>query len=224
MDFHTAYEAFINKHRKLRTGRRLTRLIEGHGYLEKLVLQNIWWPAIGNFDHLHPEYEVSDFRDGTRFLDFAWLPGPIKLNVEGDGHETHGNKISKENFSDERLRQNHLVIDDWKVLRFSHDSVKDQPRMCQQLLQQFMGKFFGSLRNPAVMVSLEEREILRLAFRLGGVVCPVEVCILLRIEQQTARKRLHGLLEKGLLEPVSPSNRRVARYRVTKSITDEHLR
>lgn len=158
MDFDTAYEAFMSKHRRLRKGRRLKRLIEGHGYLEKLILRNIWWPAIGHFDDLHPEYEVSDFRDGTRFLDFAWLPGPIKLDVEGDGRESHGTKASKEDFSDDRNRQNHLVIDDWKVLRFSHDSVKEQPRMCQQILQQFMGRYFGSLSKTTLDLSLEERD------------------------------------------------------------------
>lgn len=223
MDFDTAYEEFIRKHQRLRSGRRLKRLIEGHGFLEKLILKNIWWPAIGNFDDLHPEYEVSDFRDGTRFLDFAWLPGPIKLDVEGDGRESHGTKASKEDFSDDRLRQNHLIIDDWKVLRFSHDSVKEQPRMCQQMLQQFMGKYFGSLKNSMMPLSLEEREILRLAYRLKGIVRPAEVCQLLDLEQQTARKWLRGLVDKRLLEPAVASDRRIARYRVTKSATEEHL-
>jgi len=223
MDFDTAYEAFMTKHRRLRRGRRLRRLIDGHGYLEKLILQNIWWPAIGHFDDLHPEYEVRDFRDGTRFLDYAWLPGPLKLNVEGDGRESHGTKASKEDFSDDRIRQNHLVIDDWKVLRFSHDSVKEQPRMCQQILQQFMGKYFGTLSKMSLNLTLEEREILRLAYRLRGEVRPADVCQLLRIEQQTARKWLRGLREKRLLEPVGPGDRRIARYRVTKHVTEEHL-
>ncbi|MFC5407431.1 hypothetical protein [Cohnella soli] len=82
MDFNATYEQWLSMHRNLRYGERLRRLEEGHGYLEKLILENVWWPAVGHFDHLHPEYEVFDFRDGTRFLDFAWLPGPIRLNIE----------------------------------------------------------------------------------------------------------------------------------------------
>ncbi|MEQ4484399.1 hypothetical protein [Cohnella silvisoli] len=134
MDFNTAYEAFLEKHRKARKGERLRRLIEGHGFLEKLILENVWWPAIGHFDHLHPEYEVSDFRDGTRFLDYAFLPGVVRLNIEGDGLETHARKISLAGFDDDRIRQNHLILDGWKVLRFTHNRVKERPRLCQQML------------------------------------------------------------------------------------------
>lgn len=71
MDFETAYANFINLHMKKRRGERLRRLIEGHGHGEKMVLKKIWWPAIRNFDNLHPEYEVNDFKDGHRYLDLG---------------------------------------------------------------------------------------------------------------------------------------------------------
>jgi very-short-patch-repair endonuclease len=49
-------------------------------------------------------------------------------------------KLSRQQFSDQLIRQNHLIIDGWKVLRFSLDDVKERPRMCEQLVQQFMGR------------------------------------------------------------------------------------
>ncbi|MCY9697783.1 hypothetical protein [Paenibacillus alginolyticus] len=66
-DFEKAHEAFLAKHISMRGGERLKRLKEGHGHAEKLFLEQIWWSAFGHFQDLHPEYEIKDFRDGTRF-------------------------------------------------------------------------------------------------------------------------------------------------------------
>ncbi|MCD9020396.1 DNA-binding response regulator [Cohnella silvisoli] len=214
MDFNTAYEAFLEKHRKARKGERLRRLIEGHGFLEKLILENVWWPAIGHFDHLHPEYEVSDFRDGTRFLDYAFLPGVVRLNIEGDGLETHARKISLSGFDDDRIRQNHLILDGWKVLRFTHNMLKERPRLCQQMLLQFMGTIYGKQSAggfSGIRLSPEEREILRLAFRLRLVkpMRPKDVAELLQVEGQKARKLLHGLIDKEYLLPAGKGTHRI---------------
>jgi len=193
----------------------------------KLILQNIWWPAIGNFDHLHPEYEVSDFRDGTRFLDFAWLPGFARLNVEGDGLETHARKISRTGFDDDRIRQNHLIIDGWSVLRFTHDMVKERPRMCQQMLLQFMGKLYGKQKTNTdahnLQLSLEEKEILRLAFRLSSAIRPQDVSDLLNIESQKSRKLLHRMSAKEILLPAGDGNQRIKAFRLSQNVRFEDI-
>lgn len=67
-----ALDHFLANHLANREGERYRRLQEGHGHAEQLFLQQVWWPAFGGFTDLHPEYEVKDFRDGTRFLDFAF--------------------------------------------------------------------------------------------------------------------------------------------------------
>lgn len=71
MEFEEAYNEFISEHASRRKGERLRRLTEGHAHGEKMFLERVWWPAFGHFQQLHPEYEVYDFRDGSRFLDFA---------------------------------------------------------------------------------------------------------------------------------------------------------
>jgi len=45
----------------------------GHGTLE--FLRYVWFPAVKNFDHLYPEWEVRDFNNGYRYLDLAYMPG-----------------------------------------------------------------------------------------------------------------------------------------------------
>lgn len=74
MDFEQAHRAWIDGHLASRTGERKGRLLRGHLYAEKLLLQNVWWPLFGNFDHLHPEYEIYDWNRKSQFLDFAFLP------------------------------------------------------------------------------------------------------------------------------------------------------
>ncbi|MFC5402162.1 DNA-binding response regulator [Cohnella soli] len=221
MDFNTAYTQWLSKHRSLRQGERLRRLDEGHGYLEKLILENVWWPAVGHFDDLHPEYEVFDFRDGTRFLDFAWLPGTVKLDIEGDGFDTHARKISLTGFDDDRIRQNHLVIDEWKVLRFTHNMVNERPRLCQQMLQQFIGAVYGKrgLSERATnRLNSEERDIIRLTLRIRQTVSPADVCKLLDVEAQKARKLLRGLVAKGVFVAAGAGQQRIHAYRLSQTV------
>jgi hypothetical protein len=54
------YAEFIRYHIKSRSGERRARLERGHRHGESLFLSNVWWPLRGNFDNLHPEYEVLD--------------------------------------------------------------------------------------------------------------------------------------------------------------------
>ncbi|GLX67696.1 endonuclease domain-containing protein [Paenibacillus glycanilyticus] len=131
MTFHLTHQKWLNMHLKKRKDKAKERLVEGHAHAEVLFLQNVWYPAFRSFELLHPEYEVSDFKDGTRYIDFAYMRYPLKLAIEIDGYGSHS---SKSQFSDDRIRQNHLMIDGWRVLRFSYDDVKDRPRMCEQMV------------------------------------------------------------------------------------------
>lgn len=62
MGFVTAHQAWLDKHVQSREGERKGRLERGHGHGERLFLEKVWWPLFGHFDHLHPEYEVADWR------------------------------------------------------------------------------------------------------------------------------------------------------------------
>ncbi|QJD85239.1 DNA-binding response regulator [Cohnella herbarum] len=221
MDFETAYTHFLERHKKARRGESLRRLVEGHGHGEKLLLENVWWPAFQNFDNLYPEHEVSDFKDGIRFLDYAFLLDHVMLDIEFNGFNSHAKDISRTKFSDNLMRQNHLILDGWKVLRFSFDDVVERPRMCQQILQQFMGRWvYGKNTDQIVRLSAEERDILRLGLRRSSKLVVSEVCTHLHIGDKKARKLLHGLLDQNLLLP--PTNiqpQQIKFYRVSPSVS-----
>src|SRR4051812_4140275 len=118
MVFDQAYAEWMNKHLTTRSGERLRRLREGHQYGEKLFLTNAWYPAVGNLDDLHPEYEVYDYRDGSRFIDHAFIRFPHRICWESDSFGTHLRKIGRKEYDDGLDRQNHLMLDGWKIFRF----------------------------------------------------------------------------------------------------------
>ncbi|RKP47264.1 DUF559 domain-containing protein [Cohnella endophytica] len=217
MEFEQAYDAFVEYHRKRRKGERLRRLNEGHRHAEKMLLEKVWWPAFRNFDGLHPEYEVSDFKDGNRFLDFAFLEANLRLDIEVDGHRSHAKDISRDKFSDHLMRQNHLTLDGWKIIRFSYDDIAEKPRMCQQLLLQFMGRWAtNKLSRPIYELRAEERDILRIGLRDStGKLTVTEICLRLGIGDKKARKHLCALVAAGLIAPSRNNAQRIRSYRLT---------
>ncbi|MCR6105317.1 DNA-binding response regulator [Salipaludibacillus agaradhaerens] len=216
MGFSEDYQTFMHTHLQARTGERLRRLQEGHKHAEKLFLKQVWWPLFHQFSYLYPEYEVHDFKDGQRFLDFAYIRPGIRICLEIDGYGPHLKNISRWQFSDSLERQNQLVIDGWTVIRFSYDQVKEKPRRCQQIVQQVIARWLGDELDQTSL-SLVEKEVLRLAIRKGEVITPIEVQKHLNLSDKTVKKVLSQLLEKKLLIPAS-GIMRIRSYRLGDQI------
>jgi hypothetical protein len=212
--FEQKYQQWMGQHRA-RRGEAKRRLVEGHGHLEKLFLINVWWPAFADFKHLHPEYEVFDFKDGTRYLDFAYILPGFKVSIELDGFGPHARDVNRNKHSDNLDRQNYLVIDEWKVIRFSHDHVNDKPRHCQQMIQQLFGKYLSSSNDQDTNEerSFHEKEVVRIAVREGGNVRPKDIIVSLEIGRRRADSLIESLVMKGWLLPES-SKVRIRRYRL----------
>jgi hypothetical protein len=142
MSFEKEYQIFMEKHIKVSNGERLKKL-KDHGEAEVLFLQKVWWPMFGNFDDLHPEYEVTDFKDGKRYIDFAYILSRHKLALEILGYHLHCRDLTRWEFSDSCTRHNHLLIDVWLTVYFSYDQVNGKSRMCEQILHQAMLKLLN---------------------------------------------------------------------------------
>jgi very-short-patch-repair endonuclease len=210
------YQAWMNKQIRTSNGERSRRLREGHGHAEKLFAQSVWLPAAGQYEHLHAEYEVSDFRDGVRFIDLAYLRPPHKIAIEIDGFGPHARNIDRRMFSDGLMRQNHLVLDGWIVLRFSYDDVKDHPRTCQQIILQMLGRLYGG-QSASVDLPLKLREILRHASFSSGPITPADVCRLLGVANKHARELLQQLVSLGYLSPNGGAHRTRSYTRIDRS-------
>jgi hypothetical protein len=215
------YESWLEQQRKNLTGEALRRLNEGHAHNEKLFVQDLWLPAVGNLDFLDAEYEVTNFRDGFFYLDFAYIRPPYLINWEVDDFSSHAKNVSRRSFEYERERQNQLVLDGWQIYRFPLDAIKEKPRRCQQLIQQVLGKLYGAGVNTDLKLSLKHREILRFARQIQRPFMPQEVCELLDIKDQHARKLLHELVQSKLLLPASGSSR-IRTYRLDNLAMQRH--
>ena len=211
-EFDRLYEAWMKKQLKHSSPLRRKRLLN-HGHAEKALLRDVLWPALRSFEYLHAEYEVSDFRDGVRFLDYAYLRPPRLVDIEADGHGPHARHADQQKFSDDLMRQNHLILDEWAVIRFAYPDIRDNPRMCQQIILQMLGKFYGGPEQFRLGLPLKQREILRYAAYAPHPIKPSEVSALLGVGLRQARMLLKQLVDEGHLEPAGGTER-IRSYRI----------
>jgi hypothetical protein len=163
-----------------------------HGTME--LLRSIWYPVIGNFDHLYPEWQVRDFNSGYRYLDLAFLPGGVKGDIEVHDYRSHARDLDTHRFKDLCRRQSLLSLDDWVFLPIAYLSIKEEPEFCKQLVLSFIGKFL-SFDVDARLNSMEA-ETVRYARRLLKPFTPMELARHLRVTDRYARMVLHGLVER----------------------------
>jgi very-short-patch-repair endonuclease len=209
-----AYEVWMANHRRLRTGERKRRLIDLSNHAEKMFILKVWWPAFGHLKGLHPEFEVRDFKDGWRYLDFAFISEGLRVCIEIDGYGSHWRDLNRTQFSNHLMRQNQLVIDGWLVFRFSYDDLLEKPRRCQQILQQLLGRASGlrTTNNQALLPT--EKVLMNLAVSLTKPITPKHAAGELGLHRTTVMRYLHSLVKKGLLMPVRSDTTRVYSYKV----------
>ncbi|MRN52530.1 hypothetical protein [Paenibacillus monticola] len=209
MEFDEAHNLCIEQHSQTRTGERKGRLLRGHNFAEKLFLQKVWWPLFESLEHLHPEYEIYDWNRKSQFLDFAYLPqNGGRFGIECDGYQSHVKDMDREKFSYALNRDTFLTGMGWRMLHFSFDDIQQRPEVCRMLLQLVLAPYLARKSTGVDLLSLSgEKEVLRLAWRLGRAIRPKDVADHFSINFRTARKLLHSLCKKGLLKPVNIGER-----------------
>ncbi|TVX98013.1 MarR family transcriptional regulator [Cohnella terricola] len=211
-----AYELWLNKLVATSRGERKRRLTSTTNHAEQMFIVKVWWPAFGHFACLQAEHEVRDFKDGTRYLDFAYITEGFKICIEIDGFGAHWRDVNRTQFADQLMRQNHLVIDGWYVLRFSYDDIMDRPRMCQQIIQHLLGRL-GAQLDIEIELTLTEQAILQLALSIAEPLSPKFVVQQLGIHRTTVHRHLQCLVSKKLLIPVRTDVKRICGYKANKA-------
>ncbi|GGH09583.1 hypothetical protein [Paenibacillus segetis] len=95
MGFEKEHDKWLCDHLKRRRGERLDALKRGHGYGNRLFVEQVWWPLAGHFYGLHPEYEVKDWRGRSYFVDILWEVGASRIVFEIMDYGSHGTDRSK---------------------------------------------------------------------------------------------------------------------------------
>ncbi|QJD88129.1 HTH domain-containing protein [Cohnella herbarum] len=208
----------MNKLRSSSTGERKRKLSSTSNHAERTFIKQVWWPAFGHFTHLEAEFEVKDFKDGKRYLDFAYITEGFRICIEIDGFGTHWRDISRSQFADHLMRQNHLIIDGWYVLRFSYDDLIERPRICQQIIQQMLGKLGASISPNELKLSPVELAIVRMATSLSTPITPKYITKQLNLHRTTISRHIKTLVQREILIPSRTDVKRVCSYRLNKAL------
>ncbi|MBW7473891.1 endonuclease domain-containing protein [Paenibacillus oenotherae] len=219
MDFEEAHNAYIQHHMLRRKGERRGRLERGHREAEKLFCRNIWWPLRGNFDDLHPEFEVPDWRGQSYFCDFVWLTQLVKLIVEIKGFGPHVRDMDRQKYCNELNRETFLTAMGFQVISFAYDDVAHRPELCTTMLRMVLSRFQPE-SSPVHPHRITEREIIRLACSLAQSLRPIDVQTHLGIGHRAAVRTLQSLCSKGLFSPLTgASGKHVVRYELQRGAT-----
>lgn len=197
--FDQLYEEWLQNSIKNESNHRRRELLEkglGHGTVE--FLRAVWYPAVGNLDHLLPEWEVRDFNNGYRYLDLAYMPGGVKAGIEIQGFGPHARDLDVRRFKDLCRRHCLLALDGWTFLPVAYPSIVEEPKQCQQLVLSFIGKFVAT--DVSSSLTWLEAETMRFARRLLRSFTPQELADHLHVTDRHARRILHHLAEQKLLD------------------------
>lgn len=220
MNFKEAHDSFMSDHLARRKGERRGRLERGHRHGEILFLSNVWWPLQGSLEHLHPEYEVLDWRGRSYFADFAWLPGYINLLVEIKGFAPHVRDMDRQGYCSELNRETFLHAMGYRVISFAYDDVEQRPELCITLLRMVLSRYQVS-QAPVDRARLADKEVIRLAVQLARPIRPKDVEQHFELDQKTATLMLRRLCTKGWLQPVlRGQGQRVVRYELARGVLD----
>ncbi|MBM7568546.1 DUF559 domain-containing protein [Paenibacillus sacheonensis] len=212
MTFEQAHGAFLELHLERRDGERRGRLERGHREAEKLFCRQVWWPMFGQFDDLHPDFEVLDWRGLAYFCDFAWLAPAVKLIIEIKGFVPHVRDMDRQKYCNELNRETFLAAMGYQVVSFAYDDVAHRPELCITLLRMLLGRY-QTQALPVASAGVHEKEIIRLAYTLARPLRTIDVKRHLRLNYRTVVRSLALLCDHGMLAPVAGTDgKRVVRY------------
>ena len=214
MNFEQCHAAFIQYHVQKRTGERKGRLERGHHEAEKLFCQNVWWKLHANFNDLHPEYEVLDWKGHPFFCDFAWISSGVKLIIEIKGFGPHVRDMDRQKYCNELNRETFLTGMGFQVISFAFDDVAYRPELCIALLRLVLSRY-QPVASPVNLSCVLEREIIRFAFTHGRPLRPIDIENHLGINHRTAVRTLQTLCASGIFEAETrESGKYVVRYHI----------
>lgn len=219
MEYEELHAAWVEAHLNKRKGERRGRLARGHGHSDQLFAKNVWYKLKGSFDHLHPEFEVLDWRGRPYFADFGYFPGDyLRLLIEIKDFGSHVREKDRQGHSRECCRETFLTAMGYVVISFSYDDVKERPELCIMLLRMVLSQYEPRHIDVDIpKLAMAEKEIIRLAFAAARDIRPIDVVRHLNIDHRTAVRMLQSLCAKAWFRPIMRENgARVIKYKLIK--------
>jgi hypothetical protein len=214
MSYLEEHERWIKRHLAIRKGERLDALKRGHGYGNQLFAERIWWPLVGHFLGLHPEYEVKDLRGRSYFVDFMWLVGSLRIVFEIMDYGSHGTDRTK--YRQDMNRGLYLQAQDCLVHCISLDELKENPAFVLSVLRSIIAPYLAAVNGGTGVVERQygkvERELMRAAIRNNRIVRPMEAARELELHKMTVIKYCRQLVQKGKFRAVARGKTKRVNY------------
>lgn len=214
MGFREEHEKWVQNHLARRAGERRDALVRGHGFGNRLFVEKVWWPLLGHFAGLHPEFEVLDWRQRSYFVDFMWIVGGHHWVIEVMDYGSHGKDRSK--YRMDLNRALFLQSLGYGYIEVSLDELKDNPGFVLTMLRSILAPYLHLVRGDGEAVRHPfgkiERQLMRWAMLHERVIHPVKAANDLQLHKQTVIKYCRQLVAKGKLRAV-PSGRTGKVYR-----------
>lgn len=216
LSFDESYELWLREQlSQEKNPRRRDLLQKGLSHSTVMFLRKIWFPVVGNFNDLYPEYEVRDLDNKYRYLDLAYMPGGAKCCIEIQDYSSHARDIEPHRFKDLCMKHSALVLDDWALLPVAYLSIRDDPNVCRKLVLSYIGKFVSLQdKTPAsTKLNWAELEAVRYARRILRPFDTRELANHLSLGENRTRVVIRSLLDQKRLIVVS-GNQRYRKYRL----------
>lgn len=174
LSFMTEHEKWIQAHLAKRQGERKDALRRGHGYGNRMFAEKIWWPLMGHFHGLHPEYEVMDWRGRSYFVDFMWVLGGYNFAFEIMDDGSHGQDRTK--YRMDLNRGLFLQSQGCLYYEISLDEMKENPTFILAMLRSILAPYLAAAAEGDGDILHKfgkiERQLMRFAIRNHRVIRP----------------------------------------------------
>jgi len=219
--FDQAYEKLLAEQRRSATGQRLEMLHRDLSGTRKL-LEIAIWPTLGSLEGIELEYEIVSLSGAKMYVDVFYTP--IGLALESDGFVSHGENLTRDRFSFERMRIRTVAVKGYRYFPFSYDELDKKPDACQRAIYELFGRYISAPGSALNELPVYEREIVRFGWtRRGEPFSLAEACRCLLMKDDATRKVLKRMVERGTLRPMGSGTQRFYAYQLTER-ADAYLR
>ncbi|MBR3025548.1 MAG: DEAD/DEAH box helicase family protein, partial [Oscillospiraceae bacterium] len=98
----------------------------------------LYGPEKGQYVYL--QYPFLDIYGKHRTIDYAVVTKDGRIAFEIDGETWHNpSKVSEEKYTDDLLKQNSMIYQDWKVYRWTDAQINKKPDLVKDELVTFLG-------------------------------------------------------------------------------------
>jgi superfamily II DNA or RNA helicase len=151
---------------------------------ERLFVDEFLWSLLGSkIGYIIPQRPFIDSTGKNRRIDFSYVEGKTKLAIEVNGEAYHAEGIiANEMFDDNLFRQNEILQDGYKLIRFSYNMLQSPQwrPMVMESLRNFLSTYAPTLLgeepvkpNPLQQEALQALDFYRnKGWKKGVVILP----------------------------------------------------